>query len=89
MFTGYHHIRRSLSALPTLLLSARDLVELKLRQIPPTGYISPEAMLIGLAAFPKLETLVIEFQWPNSQPDQTSQPHIARFVLPVLTSFTL
>jgi len=34
-------------ALPTLLLSASDLVELKLRNVPPAGYISPEAMARG------------------------------------------
>ncbi len=42
-------------ALPSLLLSASNLVELRLHEIPPTGYISPESMVVGLAALPRLE----------------------------------
>src|SRR5258708_15201132 len=47
--------------LPTLLLSARDLVSLRLDCIPPTGYISPEAMVAGLAVLTRLESLGIDF----------------------------
>lgn len=45
--------------LPTFLLSARNLVTLKLKQIPPNGYISPEAMVGGLAVLTRLTTLSI------------------------------
>ncbi len=43
--------------LPTLLMSARDLVSLRLDYVPPTGYISPEAMVAGLAMLTRLKTL--------------------------------
>jgi len=51
-----------ISALPTLLLSASALVALELRKIPPTGYISPDAMVASLAALPGLRYFVIGFQ---------------------------
>ena len=38
----------------TLLLSTSDLVKLNLSDVPPDGYISPEAMVASLAALPKL-----------------------------------
>src|SRR6266702_4270000 len=71
-------------ALPTLLLSASDLVELKLHEIPPTGYISPEAMVAGLAALPRLEILHIGFKWAYSRPDRMLLPPVTRTVLPTL-----
>ena len=58
--------------LPSLLWSAIDLVELDLRKIPPTGYISPEAMVVGLAALPRLESFILGFQ---------PQPHLHRLGL--------
>ena len=48
-------------ALPVLLWSTSNLVNLRLRKIPPTGYISPEAVVSNVAASPKLETLAMEF----------------------------
>jgi hypothetical protein len=74
-------------ALPTLLLSASDLVTLELRKIPAAGYISPEAMVAALAALPKLKTLIIEFQSAFSLPDRIHPPHITRTVLPALIHF--
>ena len=73
--------------LPTLLLSASGLVSLRLRKIPPTGYISPETMVACLAAFPRLKTLIIEFQstWPH--PEQIRPPPVARTVLHSLIFF--
>ena len=73
--------------LPTLLLSASDLVELHLFNIPPTGYISPEAMAVGLAALPRLETFFMEFRLATSRPDRMSPPPATRIVLPALTRF--
>jgi hypothetical protein len=61
-------------ALPTLLLSASDLADLILSNIPPTGYISPEAMAGYLATLTRLKTLRLEFQ--------TIAPHSAR-ILPL------
>ena len=74
-------------ALPTLLLSASGLVALSLRNIPPTGYISPEAMVVALAALHRLEIFVIELQLPIPRPDQIHPPPLARTVLPALFSF--
>jgi hypothetical protein len=73
--------------LPTLLLSASELVSLRLYKIPPTGYISPEAMVASLAALPRLERLFIEFQSATSRPDQTRPPPVIRTVLPSLHCF--
>jgi len=73
-------------ALPILLLSARELVELHLNNIPKTGYISPGAMVVGLAALTSLRTLFIGFRSSASFPDQTCLP-LTRTVLPALTSF--
>ena len=72
--------------LPTLLLSASELVELSLHEIPQTGYISPEAMVACLAVLPRLTTLRIGFQ-SATRPDRIRPPPVARNVLPALTSF--
>ena len=71
----------------TLLLSASDLIFLYPHNIPPTGYISPEAMVVGLAALPKLDEFVIKFQSATHRPDRVRPPPTARIVLPVLTHF--
>ncbi|KAH9037739.1 hypothetical protein EDB84DRAFT_1560490 [Lactarius hengduanensis] len=73
-------------ALPTLLLSVSDLVELKLRHIPDIGYISPEVMVAHLAALPRLKILEIGFRTPSPLPDQTLPP-LTRTVLPALNYF--
>ena len=74
-------------ALPVLLPSASDLITLILTNIPQTGYISPEAMVAGLATSNRLRELQIGFRWPNSRPDQIRLPVTTRTVLPALTSF--
>jgi len=73
--------------LPTLLLSAPDLVTLHLGSIPPTGYISPEAMVACLAALTSLRSLHIDFQSTTSRPDRTDPATGTRTVLPALTYF--
>ena len=75
----------SYPSLPRLLLSANDLVHLRLHKIPPSGYISPEAIVIGLAALPRLKTLLMEFQSASSRPDRILPPPTTRTVLPSLT----
>ncbi|KAH9029934.1 hypothetical protein EDB85DRAFT_1484418 [Lactarius pseudohatsudake] len=60
--------------LPSLLLSTRDLVSFQLNCIPPTGYISPEAMVIGLAGLTRLRNLCIETQSPVPPPERTRRP---------------
>jgi hypothetical protein len=74
----------SFPALPTLLLSASNLVYLRLEDIPENGYISPEAMVTGLAALIRLDSLWIWFK-PQSFPlEQRHPPPSTRVVLPSL-----
>jgi len=77
----------SFPAIPKLLSSASDLVELCLVAIPHSGYISPEAMVTGLSALTRLELLRIIFVSPRSRPDQPSPPRSIRIVLPALKFF--
>jgi len=72
--------------LPTLLLSASDLVELSLHKIPQTGYIPPEEMVACLAALPRLSTFRIGFRSATRR-DRILPPPVTRTVLPSLTSF--
>ncbi|KAH9171744.1 hypothetical protein EDB89DRAFT_2243298, partial [Lactarius sanguifluus] len=75
--------------LPVLLLSATDLVKLDLRNIPPTGYTSPEAMVACLATLLRLDCFAIEFLSATPFPyrNRIHPPPITRTVLPALTSF--
>ena len=75
-------------SLPTLLLSTNDLVTLNLCDIPPVGHISPEAMVVGLAALPRLEIFIIEYRLATPRPNRTrTVPPVRRTVLPALTHF--
>jgi hypothetical protein len=75
--------------LPNLLLSATHLVHLTLRDIPHSGYFSPEAMGTALSTLTSLKALRIEFQSPLSRPDRGTRPPPppVRSFLPVLTYF--
>ena len=55
----------SYPGLPKLLLSATHLVGLSLHNIPPTGYIPPEAMATSLIALTNLESLRLRFRHPR------------------------
>ncbi|KAH9037999.1 hypothetical protein EDB83DRAFT_2524576 [Lactarius deliciosus] len=81
--------RISFPQLPTFLLSARNLVTLKVKGIYQNGYISPEAMVGSLAVLTKLKTLSIAFYDDTPPPDQMrSRPDPPmRAIFPVLTSF--
>ena len=82
------HLRRILfPALPTLLLSTSDLVTLNLLNIPASGYISPEAMVVGLAALPRLKSFQFYFQLASTRPDRIHPHPITRSLLPALTRF--
>jgi hypothetical protein len=76
-------------ALPKILLSATDLVRLTLSRTPRSGYISPEAIVTGLAVMANLEYVNIGFETPFSRPDQEGQrlPPPTRITLPALTRF--
>jgi hypothetical protein len=81
--------RMSVPGLPTILLSATHLVRLELWGIPPSGYISPEAMTTCLSVLTRLEGLDIDFKSPRGRPDQKSQRPApqTRILLPVLTEW--
>jgi hypothetical protein len=51
-----------------LLSSTSDLVHLDLWDIPDSGYISPEMMLMSLSSLTQLKTLGLEFHSPRSRP---------------------
>ena len=76
-----------LGGLRKLLLSASDLVDLRLLHIPHSGYISPETMVTCLSAMTRLETLNLGFHSPRSHPDRASRrpAPLTRAVLPALT----
>ena len=64
----------SFPALPTLLSSAHNLVDLQLKYIPQSGYISPEVMVLCLVALKKLDNLCLWFKAPISRPQRRSSP---------------
>jgi len=74
-----------------LLLSTNQLVELTLKEIPPSGYISPEAMVTCLSAMPNLKTFCLGFHHYKSIQDQLNHwqrpPPLTPPVLPSLTKF--
>ena len=75
--------------LPKLLLSATHLADLRLFNIPHSGYIPPEEMVTILSTLLSLGHLLLQFQSPRSCPDRESRrpPPQSRFVLPVLRHF--
>ena len=76
-------------ALPSLLLSANNLVDLQLKNIPQNGYISPEVMVPSLAALHRLESLYIWFKAPISRRQLTSSPVVSTWhVLLSLVTFS-
>ena len=77
-------------ALPNLLLSATNLVRLRLKDVPASGYISLEAMVDCLSLLAGLEELQIEYRSCHPLFDQTTRrlPPLTRTILPVLTSFS-
>ena len=58
-----------------------------LRDIPPTGHISPEAMVPCLAAAPKLKDLIMMFRSATPRPDRIYPPPVTRTVLHALIPF--
>jgi hypothetical protein len=74
--------------LPTLLLSARDLVTLHLSDIPPSGCIPPQEMAACLATLTRLTSLSILFnsKFFAALPDPIDPASVTPSVLPALTS---
>ena len=75
--------------LPKLLLSATDLVDLSLRDIPHSGYVPPETMVACLSNLTRLKTLIIEFKSPQSRPspEHRCPPPLTPTLFPALTDF--
>lgn len=78
-------------ALPKLLLCSSYLVDIRLWDVPHSGYISPEAMVTCLSSLTGLETFSLSFSSPQSQSGQSSRrlSSLTRVDLPVLTHFRL
>ena len=76
-------------ALPKLLLSATDLVYLRIWDVPNSGFIPPEAIATCLPAMEKLETFHFGFRSPRPPPSPASrrQPPPTRATLPALNQF--
>jgi hypothetical protein len=71
-------------SLPTILLSANDLIELRLDKIPDSWHISPATLASALSPLSRLISLSVEFQSPRRQTSQDPLP-LTRAVLPALT----
>ena len=73
--------------LPNLLLSATHLATLYLENIPHSGYIAPDVMVVALSTLTRLETLLLTFKSPRSYPHLAGRcpPPSTRSVLPVFT----
>ena len=82
-----HMVGFALPALPQLLLSAHDLVTLRLDELPTIGY-TLEALIISLPAMMQLETLRVHFLSPTFRPVLMNTDRILPgfSVLPVLNS---
>jgi hypothetical protein len=74
-----------LASLRKFLLSAADLVEVRIRLIPISGYISAEEMVTCLSALTRLEELELWFQRRARRRSRLLPPS-TRCVLPALTS---
>ena len=84
-----HVARIAFPALQRLLLSAENLVSLKLEALPSSGYVSLEALMICLAVTTLLETLHLHFNFPTARfiaGGNISAPQ-RRVVLPSLDDF--
>ena len=75
--------------LPKLLSSATHVVELRLDDIPHSGYISPDAMVTLISVLSSLRTLFLRFVSPQFRPDWESQslPAPERSIVPALHEF--
>ena len=73
----------------TLLVTATDLVNIDLWNIPYSGYVTAEDMVARLAPMTRLKSLSLGFHSPRSCPDPASRrpPPPTRTILPALTHF--
>jgi hypothetical protein len=86
-----HFILQSIPfpGLPKPLLSATHLVDLRLFDIPHSGYISPESIVALISVLSSLEWLTIGFRSPQSCPDRETRrpPPSKHSVIPALHQF--
>ena len=70
-----------------LLSSTTNLVQLWLWDIPRSGYIAPETIVPCLSMLPRLKSLLLRFQYPQSWAQRQSRhpPPLTRVVFPNLT----
>lgn len=75
--------------LPALLLIASNLAHLTISNIPHYGYFAPISIVTCLSTLTRLETLLLEFESPQSRPDSDWRRHLprTRSELPALRSF--
>ena len=80
----------SFPALPKLFLSSSNLVELDLWDIPPSGYISPEALTTSLSVLTKLKSLSLTHESPPPWTDRANSRPLPfmRVILPSLHDFS-
>ncbi|KAI0285569.1 hypothetical protein BC826DRAFT_118033 [Russula brevipes] len=72
-------------AVRSLIMSASDLVDLKLLR---SKYVPPESMVACLSSLKRLKSLSLEFEWFRYRPDRQSSPPQARAIFPALAKFT-
>ena len=73
--------------LPNLLMSATHLVNLRLFNIPHSGYISPKAIVALISVLSSLEGFSLKFQSPQSCPDREARtsPPSKRSIIPLVS----
>ena len=80
------NIQFPLPLLQNLLPSTTNLVELRIRSIPNSRFISPEAMVACLSGLNRLEEVELEFESPRTSTWGSRRlPPSTRCVLPALT----
>jgi hypothetical protein len=79
-----HLIRIVFSALPLLLYSSKNLVDLKLHEVPNPWLFSPEALTDALSGMVQLRSLSLHFL-PTTAHICVTMPSRTRIVFPVLT----
>ncbi|KAI9430963.1 hypothetical protein H4582DRAFT_2133284 [Lactarius indigo] len=84
-----HSTRIAFPALPRLLSSSGNLVDLRLHEIPSSGYISPKALANALTGMAQLQSFSLHFLSPASRPSHTGISPLPRErgMLPALSRF--
>ncbi|KAH9171634.1 hypothetical protein EDB89DRAFT_1079518 [Lactarius sanguifluus] len=84
-----HSTRIVFPALQQLLSSSKNLVDLRLHEIPSSGYLSPKAFANALSGMTQLQSLSLHFISPASRPSHVGISPFPgrRVVLPALSHF--